>query len=265
MMLFKQLREPSGSLDLLVPSGAWERADSSRDREGVGIRNDSRPLADGRGSNLLSRGATELHRQALVWCAAFIACVSLAQAEETRKPTLFDRVQIKNEVGGDALEFKGKSDGAKVVDLNERELFRINLKGSKLKIKHPDESVVAYIVVKPGEFKVLDPTEKHELFELQKQADGDWKLKDGSDKSLLRIKHRDYGFEIETQDGKSLFKSKLKDGKVSLRDANDKTVYSTKDASSTLAVSCLGFQPISELGVKAGLVAAVLWFDSPRP
>ena len=196
-------------------------------------------------------------------CFACVACVSLAQADEARKPTLFDRVQIKNEVGGDALEFKAKSDGAKVVDLRERELFRINLKGDKLKIKRPDESVVGYVVAKPGQFKVLDATEKLELFELQKQADGDWKLKDGKDKLLLRLKRRDYGFELETPDDKSLFKSKLKDGKVSLRDVNDKTVHSMKDSTSTLALSCLGFQPISELGVKAGLVAAVLWFEAP--
>ncbi len=200
--------------------------------------------------------------RAVACCMAFVACLGLVYADEPRKPTLFDRVQIKNEVGGDALEFKGKSDGAKVVDLNERELFRINLKGNKLKIKRPDESVVAYVVVKPGEFKVLDATEKIELFELQKQPDGDWSLKDGKDKSLLRIKRRDYGFEIQTPDEKSLYKSKLKDGKVSLRDANDKTVYYSKDSTSTLAVSCLGFQPISELGMKAGLVAAALWFES---
>ncbi len=187
---------------------------------------------------------------------------AVLRAADPVKPKTFSRVQIKDAAGKDVWEFKGKDDGAKVVDAQEHELFRINLSDHKLKIKKPDDTVVGYVSAKPGEFKVIDATGKKELFEVQRQADGDWKLKNGRDELVVRIKKRDYGFELESQDEKSLFKSKLKDGKASLRDARDQTVYYSKDTASTLAVSCLGMKAISDDGMRLGLVAAVMWFEA---
>lgn len=194
--------------------------------------------------------------------AAYLSCMlSTALAAEPLKPKTFSRVQIKDASGQDVWEFKGKDDGAKIVDAKERELFRLNLKDHKLKIKLPDDSVVGYVSAKPGEFKVLDSAGQKELFELQRQSDGDWKLKDVKEQLLVRIKRRDYGYELESPDEKSLFKSKLKDGKASLRDIKDQTVYSSKDTSSTLALSCLGLKALPGDGMRLGLAAAVMWFE----
>jgi len=187
---------------------------------------------------------------------------STVLAAEPLKPKTFSRVQIKDASGQDVWEFKGKDDGAKVVDAKERELFRLNLKDHKLKIKLPDDSVIGYVSAKPGEFKVLDSSGQKELFELQRQADGDWKLKDVKDQLLVRIKKRDYGYELESPHEKSLFKCKLKDGKASLRDAQDLTIYSSKDTSSTLALSCLGLKALPSDGVRLGLAAVVMWFEA---
>lgn len=208
-----------------------------------------------------ARGARVL-MLALVWLLMPMMSDAALRAAEPLKPKTFSRVQIKDAAGKDVWEFKGKDDGAKVVDAQEHELFRINLSDHKLKIKKPDDSIVGYVSAKPGEFKVIDATGKKELFEVQRQADGDWKLKSGRDELLIRIKKRDYGFELESPDEKSLFKSKLKDGKTSLRDARDQTVYYSKDTTSTLAVSCLGLKSVSEDGLRLGLVAAVMWFEA---
>ncbi len=188
--------------------------------------------------------------------------IGVAFAAEPLKPKTFSRVQIKDASGKDVWEFKGKDDGAKVVDAQERELFRFNLNDHKLKIKRPDDSVIGYINAKPGEFKVLDVTGKQELFEMQRQADGDWKLKNSKDQLLARIKKRSYGYEIESPDEKSLFKSKLSDGKASLRNEKDQTVYSSKDTTSTLALSCLGLKALPDDGQRLGLAAAFMWFEA---
>ena len=95
---------------------------------------------------------------------------------------------------------------------------------------------------------------------MKRQSDGDWKLKDGDDRLLAVIKKRDYGFEIEDASDKSLFKSKLKDGKRSLRNAADDTVLYTKDEFPPISVACLGLEQIESLPVRAGLAVAVLFF-----
>ena len=72
------------------------------------------------------------------------------------------------------------------------------------------------------------------------------------------IKKRDYGFEVEDALDNSLFKVKLKNGKTSLRDASDQTVFSTKDQVVTLAVTCLGFDAIDSLPLRTALMTMLI-------
>ena len=191
---------------------------------------------------------------------------SIAPVESNSAPqavTLnLDRENIGFKTGsGERLyEIKFKDDGAKLVDPDEQEIARFKIDGQKVKVKLPDESVAAYVVVKDGEFQVRDESQKVELFELKSQSDGDWKLKDGDDKLLAVSKKRDYGYEIEDGAENSLFKSKLKGDKRSLRDAKDETVLYSKDDITPLSVACLGLEQIESLPVRAGLAATVLLF-----
>jgi hypothetical protein len=171
-----------------------------------------------------------------------------------------ENIGFKTGSGERLYEIKFKDDGAKLVDPDEQEIARFNVDEQKVKIKLPDESVAAYVVVKDGEFQIRDESQKVELFELKGQSDGDWKLKDGDDKVLAVIKKRDYGYEIEDSADNSLFKSKLKGDKRSLRNAKDETVLYSKDDISPLSVACLGLEQIESLPVRAGLAAAVLLY-----
>ncbi len=169
-----------------------------------------------------------------------------------------ENVIFKVDGGARLYEIKFKADGAKLVDPDEREIARFNVDGHKLKVKLPDDSVVAYVVAKPSEFQIRDASQENKLFELKAQDDGDWKLKDADDGVLAVIKKRDYGFEIEDGAEKSLAKSKLKDGKRSLRDADDRTLLYTKGDFPPISVACLGLDQIDSLQVRAGLAVAVL-------
>lgn len=171
---------------------------------------------------------------------------------------LTEKIKIKKANGDTAFSLKPQDDGAKLVDAQEQELARFNLKGSKLKIKDPADKVLGYVIASGGNYKIEDAEQKVELWKLQRQSDGDWKLEDGKDQLIYKIKKRDYGFEIEDGAEASLFKVKLKDGKTSLRDASEETVLSTKDKLPTISMTCLGLDAIDSLPIKTGLMTMLI-------
>jgi len=169
-----------------------------------------------------------------------------------------EKIKFKTGEGETAFSWKRQADGAKLVDADENEICRYNRDGKKLKIKGPDDAVLAYVVVSDDQYKVKSADQQSDLWELQKQEDGDWKLKDGSDNLIYMVKSRPYGFEIEDGNEKSLAKVKLKEGKWSLRDPAEKTLYYTKDQASAIAMSCLGFEAVKTLPVRCGLMTMLL-------
>ncbi|MEO2010175.1 MAG: hypothetical protein ABGX22_15985 [Pirellulaceae bacterium] len=168
------------------------------------------------------------------------------------------KIKFKTENGDTAFSLKPQDDGAKLVDADERELARFNLSGSKLKVKDANDLVLGYIVASAGKYKIKNASQGVELWKLQRQDDGDWKLEDEKDQLIYKIKKREYGFEIEDATETSLFKVKLKDGKSSLRDTSDHTVFSTKDQVPTIAVSCLGFETIESLPLRSALMTMLI-------
>lgn len=157
-----------------------------------------------------------------------------------------EKLKFKRDDGSEAFSLKFKTDGAKLVDGSDQELARLNLDDSqKVKIKGPDDAVLGYVVSKEGYWKIENAEQTQELFILRRQDDGDYKLEDGNDQPLYRIKARDYGFEIETPDKQSLYKVKVNGEKTSLRDANDATVLSTKSPIVPAAMASFGLDQLS--------------------
>ncbi len=167
------------------------------------------------------------------------------------------KVKFKDGAGRTVFSFKKKEDGGKLVDASEKELARFNLNGDKLKVKDPQDIVLGYIVGAGDRFKVKDADQTITLFQLQKQTDGDWKLEDGKENLIYKIKKRDYGFEIEDVNDRSLAKIKVKRGKTSLRNAADQTRYATTDPVDPAAVACLGFDQMDNLPLCAALFLRV--------
>ncbi len=181
--------------------------------------------------------------------------------ESSEKGGLSAKIKFKKENGDTAFSIKPQDDGAKLVDADEQELARFNLSGSKLKVKDPDDTVLGYVIASAGRYKIEDANQEVELWKLQQQEDGDWKLEDGQDQLIYKIKKREYGFEIEDATDNSLFKAKLKEGKTSLRNASEQTVYSTKDQVPTIAVTCLGFEKIDSLPLRTALMTMLIFDD----
>jgi hypothetical protein len=161
--------------------------------------------------------------------------------------TTTDKIEFKLENGAEVFTIKLKPDGAKLVNANNQELARFKLdEKQKLKIKGADDRTLGFIVAEGDRWKVKNANQTQELYILRRQADGDYKLEDGSDSEIYRIKKRDYGWEIETQTKQSLYKIKVKDGKTSLRDASDKTVLYIKAELAPIAIACFGFDVLTQ-------------------
>ena len=170
-----------------------------------------------------------------------------AQETGSDAQTAVEQLKFKRDDGSEAFSIKFQPDGAKWVDGNDQEIARFTVdENQKVKIKDPSDNVLGFVVIQDGYWKIENAEQTQELFILRRQDDGDYKLEDDSDTQIYRIKQRDYGYEIETPDKQSLYKVKIsEDGKVSLRDANDKTVVSTRAAIAPVAVASFGFDVLS--------------------
>lgn len=181
---------------------------------------------------------------------------SVSQGPQATRLTA--KLKFKTGNGDEAFSIKPQDDGAKLIDSDDKELARFKLDGSKLKIKDADDVVLGYIVATDDHYKIKDAKQEVELWKLQRQQDGDWKLKNGQDELVYKIKPREYGFEILDPAEATVFKAKLKEGKTSLRDRSEKTVYSSHDKLPTVAMTCLGFEAIDGLPIRAALMTMLI-------
>lgn len=161
--------------------------------------------------------------------------------------------KIKDGDGQTAFYLKYDGEDGKLLNGKKEEICRYKRKATKLKIVDMKEAVIGYVAGYPTRFKIEDESGKEQL-QYQK-SDSDWKLKN-EDKMLLRIKSRDYGFETEKPDDSRYCKVKVKDGKKSLRDKDEKTVLYTKDNLSPQAMVPLGFKALDER-VRFGIALAI--------
>lgn len=168
-------------------------------------------------------------------------------ATATTPDTAAEQLKFKQDNGDELFAIKFRADGAKLVDAADQEIARFTVDDQqKVKIKDPQDQVLGYIVPKDGYWKIENAAQTQELYILRRQEDGDYKLEDGADNPIYRIKVRDYGYEIETPEKQSLYKVKLRDGKVSLRNAQDVTVLSTRSEMTPIAVAAFGFDLLSQ-------------------
>ncbi len=170
---------------------------------------------------------------------------------------LTTKIKIKNGAGETAMSVKPKEDGGKLVDAQEQELARYTVSAAKLKIKDAQDNVLGYVVANRRGLKLEDPTQQHTQYHLIDQGDGDWKLEDGEQHLLYKIKQREYGFEIETGEEASLFKVKVNGDKTSLRNAREETVYYTNDPVKPLAFACLGLEAIQDMRLRMALFTMI--------
>ncbi|AFY30985.1 hypothetical protein [Calothrix sp. PCC 7507] len=153
-----------------------------------------------------------------------------------------EKIKFKTDGGSDLFALKQQADGAKLVDGKNQELAKIKTdKPSQIKIKNSSDKVLGYVVTEKDSWKLKNPEQKQDLYILKKQPDGNYQLQNTAKKEIYLIKAQDDGFEIQSPDKKLVYQVKVKEGKTSLRDAANKTIFSTKSGLSPIAFACFGF------------------------
>ena len=203
------------------------------------------------------RGRSQLLSSLAVLLIANLLQNSASKADEPKSSAphkLAERIHLKDADGKRSFDIKPEPDGAKLVGPDDKEIARYNAKDHTLKVKDANDKVLGHIVRQEDHYKIENADRTKVLFKIAGKTGGDWSLEDGQQTRLYRIKKRDYGYEIESPTGDSLAKVKLKDGKLSLRDAKDATIYSTKDHASQLGCACLALDKISSEPLRFGLL-----------
>jgi hypothetical protein len=157
------------------------------------------------------------------------------------------KLKFKRSGGIKAFALKPDVDGVQLVNGNNKELawFEVD-DGPKVKIKNTTDQVIGYIVIKNGIWQVKNADETKNLYILRRQDNGNYQLEDGANREIYEIKAREYGLEIESPNQQSLYQVKVKNGKISLRNASAKMVLYTKSQLTPIAIACFGFDVLSQ-------------------
>lgn len=166
-------------------------------------------------------------------------------------------ISLQDDQGHKLFELKPRDDGAKLFDGAGKELARFVLSESKVKIKDSADKPLGNIDIHSEKLRLEIGEQKTVALTLQRQPDGDWKVENAKGQRIGTIKIRDYGAELEDPQKKSLYKVKMKSGKTSLRNADDKSVYTTHDHVLPAAMACLGLDEVADIRLRAALLFVI--------
>ncbi|WP_217917929.1 hypothetical protein [Myxococcus sp. AM010] len=157
---------------------------------------------------------------------------------------LAGKLKFKDDADRARFSLKPKDDGAKLVDGEERELARYKWKGAALKVSGPDDVALGYVVGSAGgALTVRDGEQRQVLFTLARQGPG-WRLNDMKGTLLYSVWPEDDGARIQDGAGADVARVKVREGKVSLRDAKGRTLLATKSLLAAEAAACLAFEAL---------------------
>jgi hypothetical protein len=154
-----------------------------------------------------------------------------------------------------ALEVRGREvfsvqwmeDGAKLVDSRGHELARLKPREQRVKINGPDDAVLGVLSGDAAKLKVkVDDADKAVLFVLRRQSDGDYKLEDGREGLLAKLKLKGAdAVRVEDASGATLCKARRKAGKLVITDAAELTMLSAEGTASLMGFAVLGLQRLT--------------------
>ena len=113
-------------------------------------------------------------------------------------------------------------------------------------VQGTDGKFVAYVSIPAADHLKIEDQNHKELYKL-KMDDDHSKLKDSSGNTIYKLRNEDYGIKIEDGDTKNvLCKVKSKEGKISLRSQDDKTVLYSDVSMPPLVMACFGMDKLSK-------------------
>ncbi|MFO0915666.1 MAG: hypothetical protein U0795_22065 [Pirellulales bacterium] len=171
---------------------------------------------------------------------------------------LAGKVELRRGEGEEVGSFKPKgTDACKFYDASGRELCKLTLSPGHLKVKSADDVPLFELKAKDDKLMLKDASGERELFKIKFKGDTlDFYLP--HDVRTYRIKRQDYGWRLEDNGDKTLFRAKKTDDRVVLRDSSDQTVLYSHDFTSPLG---LVFFKIDALSIEQQAALCLYFLD----
>lgn len=175
-------------------------------------------------------------------------------------------IEFDGPTGDDLLTLDLRGEDVKLGDAAGESLARFRLEDGALRIQGPSGPPSGYVAPSGAGghgLRILETPDGRLLYLLRGEPDGDVRLEDGKGRVVYNIKKRDYGLKVERADGTLEAKIRVKDEKISVRDAEGATVFTTRQTIPPVSVACLALRMIP-LHYRAGLGLAVIHWGTDR-
>lgn len=168
--------------------------------------------------------------------------------------------------GNDLVQLEPRPTAVTLLDPSRNPLARFRMQDGYL--VGTSTSSAPAVFVSPAEsgdrgLRILDAMGGNVLYRLRSELDGDVRLEDAKQKTLYEIKLRDYGLKVERSDGEVQAKVRISEAKISVRDPEGKTVFTTRDPVPASIAACLTMNEIP-LTFRVGLALGILHWGEER-
>jgi hypothetical protein len=158
-----------------------------------------------------------------------------------------------------AFELRPNATAIDVESATNQLLARLTLDGARLRVENGEGELRGFVVppaTGSRSYHVIQADGSTQLFEFSREPDGDLNLKDAAGAYVYKIKLRDNGYKVEDMAGATETRIRAREGKISLRNASDETVLSTRDPFSAEAAAAISLEKVP-FEFAAGLAVAV--------
>ncbi len=188
--------------------------------------------------------------------------VGLACATPLEGGAAAQRVRFESGVGSHAFELRRSAARVTLRNAEGRALVSVLRQGDAWQVEDSEGRQVGRVrrIARSSHprFALSGRRDASGNLELKVEKDGDLEIKDSEGRTLFKLKQREYGFKIVDGEGRTIGRVRLSSsGKLSVRDENDLTYLSTRDAMPIEAATVL-MVPGLDLQAAAGL-AAIVW------
>ncbi len=189
----------------------------------------------------------------------FAGCKTRGSANPGETIRLESGVEFDGPDGADLLSLDPRQTGVRLSDGAGATRARYQLVEGRLQIRESVGKPVGFVARAPDGgrgLRILDASERV-IFVLRSEPDGDLRLEDAEEVTVYELKSRDYGLKVVGASGELEAKVRTRKGKISLRNADGKTVLGTRAAIPPVAVACLALRDL-RLSYRLGLALAIL-------
>ena len=161
------------------------------------------------------------------------------------KNNLKEKVKFQTANGSKAFTLKPRDNGIKLEGAQGQPLSNIKVDANgKIIIETSAGFILGHVSGNSSYWQIEDGEQTRVLYFLRKQVGNNYQLESANNRQLYNIESRDYGLEIKTAKGQSVYQIKVEDDRTVLLDRNNNVVLKTQSSLSPLAVACYGLDAL---------------------